>query len=33
MIERGFKFIALKSDSMMLTQYAKEQALAIKKGL
>tara|TARA_B110000967_G_C18857595_1_gene548124 strand:+ start:834 stop:1598 length:765 start_codon:yes stop_codon:yes gene_type:complete len=33
MIERGFKFIALKSDSMMLAQYAKEQALAIKKEL
>jgi len=33
MIKKGFNFIALKSDSMMLTQYAKEQALAIKKDL
>lgn len=33
MIDKGFKFIALKSDSMMLTQYANEQALAIKKDL
>lgn len=30
MIDKGFKFIALKSDSMMLTQYAKEQTLALK---
>ena len=33
MIDKGFKFIALKSDSMMLTQYANEQALSIKKDL
>ena len=30
MAERGFKFIALKSDSMMLTEYANEQSKAIK---
>ncbi|MFN4763756.1 HpcH/HpaI aldolase family protein [Gillisia sp. Q332] len=30
MIEKGFKFIALKSDSMMLTEYAKEQTVALK---
>jgi 4-hydroxy-2-oxoheptanedioate aldolase len=30
MIDKGFKFIALKSDSMMLIQYAKEQTLALK---
>ncbi|MGB0879988.1 MAG: HpcH/HpaI aldolase family protein [Polaribacter sp.] len=33
MAERGFKFIALKSDSMMLTEYAKEQSKAIKETL
>ena len=33
MAERGFKFIALKSDSMMLTEYANEQSKAIKKSL
>lgn len=31
MIAKGFKFIALKSDSMMLTEYAKEQTIALKK--
>jgi 4-hydroxy-2-oxoheptanedioate aldolase len=30
MIDKGFKFIALKSDSMMLTEYAKEQSSALK---
>lgn len=30
MIDKGFKFVALKSDSMMLTQYANEQSLALK---
>jgi 4-hydroxy-2-oxoheptanedioate aldolase len=30
MIEKGFKFIALKSDSMMLSQYSKEQSTALK---
>jgi 4-hydroxy-2-oxoheptanedioate aldolase len=29
MVAKGFKFIALKSDSMMLNQYAKEQVLAL----
>ena len=30
MIDKGFQFIALKSDSMMLNEYAKEQAVALK---
>ena len=30
MIEKGFQFIALKSDSMMLIEYANEQLKAIK---
>lgn len=30
MVDKGFKFIALKSDSMMLTQYAKEQTTTLK---
>jgi len=30
MIDKGFKFIALKSDSMILTEYAKEQTGALK---
>lgn len=30
MIDKGFKFVALKSDSMMLTEYAKEQSFALK---
>ena len=30
MIDKGFKFIALKSDSMMLNEYAKEQSHALK---
>ncbi len=31
MVNKGFKFIALKSDSMLLNEYAKKQSQAIKK--